>query len=102
MVDERQSEVALLRAFGLSRRQLRRRLLGEMALLGAISGVFAVVLAEGLALIIAWRLELPLRLHLEWWLMAPLLLTLLAVLTGLRPLAKLWQQSPLAVLQRRS
>jgi len=102
MVDERRSEVALLRAFGLSRRQLRQRLLGEMALLGAISGVFAVVLAEGLALILAWRLGLPLRLHLEWWLVAPLLLMILAVLTGLRPLAKLWQQSPLAVLQRRS
>lgn len=102
MVDERQSEVALLRAFGLSRRQLQWRLLGEMALLGAISGVFALVLAEGLALILAWRLELPLRLHWQWWLVAPLLLTLLAVLTGLRPLAKLWQQSPLAVLQRRS
>ena len=102
MVDERQSEVALLRAFGLSRRQLQRRLLGEMALLGAISGLFAVFLAEGLALILAWRLELPLRLHWQWWLVAPVLLTLLAVLTGLRPLAKLWQQSPLAVLQRRS
>jgi hypothetical protein len=45
-------------AFGLSRRQLQRRLLGETALPGAISGLFAPWFYRGLALVLAFGLPL--------------------------------------------
>ena len=100
MVDERQPEVALLRTLGLSRRQLQQRLLGEMAILGAVSGVVAVALAEGLSLVLAWRMDLPIQLHLMWWVLGPVLMMLLAIAMGALPLRQLWRQSALAVLRQ--
>lgn len=102
MVDERQNEAALLRALGISQVQLRQRLLGEMVLLGSSAGILAVVVAEGIGLVLAWRFELPMQLHLWWWLAAPISLIGLALLVAYPTLRPLWQQSPLQILRQLS
>ena len=101
-VDERQREVVLLRAIGLSRSQLRYRLGVEMGLIGLLAGMMAVFLAEVVSALMSYRLSIPLRLHMTWWLFIPLLMTLLALLVGQNRLRPLWKVSPLLILRRES
>lgn len=100
MVDQRQADMALLRVLGLSRQQLRRHVLGEMAALGLSAGLVAVLLAESLGWVLAWRLQLPMQWHPWWWAVFPLSLMLLTVGVAVAPLSRLWRQSPLQVLRR--
>ncbi len=101
-VDERQREVVLLRAIGLSRGQLRRRLGVEMGLIGLLAGIMAVFLAESVSALMSYRLSIPFRLHMTWWLFIPVLMTLLALLVGQNRLRPLWRVSPLLILRRES
>lgn len=101
-VDERQREVVLLRAIGLSRGQLRRRLGIEMGLIGLLAGIMAVFLAESVSALMSYRLNIPFRLHMTWWLFIPLLMTILALLVGQNRLRPLWSVSPLLILRRES
>lgn len=101
-VDERQREVVLLRAIGLSRSQLRYRLGVEMGLIGLLAGMMAVFLAEAVSALMSYRLSIPMRLHMTWWLFIPLLMTLLALMVGQNRLRPLWKVSPLLILRRES
>lgn len=101
-VDERQREVVLLRAIGLSRSQLRRRLGVEMGLIGLLAGIMAVFLAESVSALMSYRLSIPFRLHMTWWLFIPVAMTLLALLVGQNRLRPLWRVSPLLILRRES
>src|ERR687898_920852 len=49
LVGQRTRELALLRAVGLSRRQLRRMVLGEAAVVGLLGGLAGVAVGHGLA-----------------------------------------------------
>lgn len=100
LIDQRQPEVILLRVIGLSRQQLRRRLLLEMALIGLLAGLLAVILAESVAGLMSWRLSIPFQLHDGWWLILPLIMLGLALLIGQYRLRPLWNTSPLTILRR--
>lgn len=99
LVDERRGEVALLRALGISRQQLQRRLLLELASIGLAAGMVAVILAETVCALVALQIDLSPTLHLWWWCFAPSVLAILAMLMGYLPLRQLWQQSPLTCLR---
>lgn len=101
-VDERQREVVLLRAIGLSRRQLRIRLGIEMGLIGLLAGLMAVILAESVSAVMSYRLSIPFQLHYEWWLFIPMGMTLFALIIGQLRLRPLWHSSPLLILRRES
>lgn len=100
LVDQRQPEVILLRVMGLSRQQLRWRLSMEMALIGLLAGVMAVILAESVASLMSWHLSLPLSLHYSWWIILPVIMLCLALIIGQYRLRPLWNTSPLAILRR--
>lgn len=100
LVDERQREVILLRTIGMSRGQLRRRLGIELALIGALAGLTAVILAELVAILMSWRLSIPYDVHFWWWLIMPVGMTLLAVVIGQLRLRPLWYLSPILILRR--
>ncbi|XID74182.1 ABC transporter permease [Alkanindiges sp. WGS2144] len=100
LVDQRKPEVVLLRVIGLSRSQLRQRLTVEMGLIGIMAGMMAVVLAQSIAALMAWRLNIPFTLHIMWWIVLPLLMLVLAVLIGQYRLRPLWNTSPLIILRR--
>lgn len=98
--DERRYELALMRALGAQRAQLRQALLVELAVVGAIAGLIAATGAALLGQIIArqvFQLDLDFQ---------PLLLLLatfggavLAVLTGWLAVARLLKTPPLLALR---
>lgn len=100
LVDQRQREVILLRVIGLSRQQLRMRLSVEMALIGVLAGFMAVILAESVAALMSWRLNIPFGLHYSWWIILPVIMLCLALLIGQSRLRPLWNTSPLMILRR--
>jgi putative ABC transport system permease protein len=100
-MDARRFEAALLRVTGISRRDLQWRLLGEFIFLGAVAGVLAAVLNEGIAALVYWQvLELPPVLHPVLWWQAPLAGALLVLLAGLPGARQTWAASPMLVLRR--
>lgn len=102
LVDQRYREVVLLRVIGLSRGQLRQRLAIEMAIIGFMAGLLAVLMAEGVAALLAWRLEIPVGPHYIAWLVLPIGMLLLAAGIGQWRLQPLWKLSPLLILRRNS
>ncbi|RYY79162.1 MAG: FtsX-like permease family protein [Moraxellaceae bacterium] len=100
IIDQRQPEVILLRVIGLSRQQLRRRLLVEVALIGLLAGLMAVILAESVAGLMSWRLGIPFSLHYSWWLILPVMMLCLVLVIGQSRLRPLWNTSPLTILRR--
>ncbi|MGL4474791.1 MAG: ABC transporter permease [Shewanella sp.] len=80
----RQRELAVLRTFGGSGRLLKMATALEFALLGAISGVIATIVAEfTLYLLKTQVFELNVIWHPSWWLLAPLFGATLVALLGL-------------------
>lgn len=99
LMDERRSEVALLRVIGLSQRRIQHYLTLEMALIGAAAGVVAIFFAEMISAIAAQYLSLPWQLHgLYWWLLPPGMAFLYALIGRYR-LRRLWLQAPLQSLR---
>lgn len=71
-VDERQRELALLRTLGATSRFLRKSVLFEFALLGALAGVIATVLAEAVLFVLQQQLSgTEFALHMDLWLIGP-------------------------------
>jgi putative ABC transport system permease protein len=86
LVGQRTRELALLRAVGLSRWQLRRMVLGEAAVVGLLGGVAGIATGYGLAVLAVRLLDDaagPAPVVVRW----PALLVPLAVAVGVTPLS---------------
>jgi putative ABC transport system permease protein len=81
-LEQREQELAILRTLGARYAFLRNALLLEFALLGAMAGVFATLLAEAMLLIIQQKVfGFPFALHYNlWWIGPTLGITLVSVL----------------------
>ncbi|MCG9696315.1 FtsX-like permease family protein [Shewanella sp. Isolate11] len=90
----RQRELAVLRTFGGSGWLLRMATALEFALLGAISGLLAVIVAEfTLYLLKTQVFELVVYMHWNWWLLAPVCGALVVALLGTWRCRQLLQKS---------
>ncbi|WP_297893218.1 FtsX-like permease family protein [Shewanella sp.] len=90
----RQRELAVLRTFGASGWLLRSATGLEFALLGAIAGVLAVIVAEfALYLLKTQVFELNVYMHWPWWGIAPVSGALLVALLGVWRCRQLLNQS---------
>jgi putative ABC transport system permease protein len=54
LIYERQREIGIMRAVGASRRDIRRLILGEAAVVGAVAGLVGVMMAFGAAELFDW------------------------------------------------
>ena len=98
--DERRYELALMRALGAQRAQLRRAMLVELAVVGGVAGLIAAFGAGLLGQVMArqvFQLDLPISFLLPSWSM--LGGALLAVLTGWFAVGRLLQTPPLLALK---
>ena len=98
--DERRRELAILRALGASRRQLRRRLLAEFATIGAVAALIAVAGSSLLGAVIAqklFNLDLPFNYGLAIFSVVASALTV--ALAGWLAASRLLATPPLQVLQ---
>ncbi|MGL4711797.1 MAG: FtsX-like permease family protein, partial [Shewanella sp.] len=90
----RQRELAVLRTFGASGWLLRSATGLEFALLGAIAGVLAVIVAEfTLYLLKTQVFELNVYMHWPWWGVAPVSGALIVALLGVWRCRQLLNQS---------
>ena len=100
-LDQRLYQGALLRTLGASRSLLLRMQYLEFALLGGISGILAVSLAESVRFVIYQKLmQLDFQLIWQYWLVVPALAILIVTIAarwGLRSVLKL---SPLRVFRQ--
>ncbi|CAG1020859.1 hypothetical protein DOJK_00619 [Patescibacteria group bacterium] len=99
-LDERIYEGVLMRTLGAKRRFLSMTHVLEFALLGLISGIFAVLLAETIRYAL-YATVLHIDYHIKWliWLMVPTLSTILVAITGYFGLKDVVNKSPLLVLR---
>ena len=82
-LEQREQELAILRTLGARYAFLRNALLLEFALLGAMAGGFATLLAEAMLLTVQQRVfELPFSPHYNLWWMGPVLGILMVTLLG--------------------
>lgn len=100
-LDQRLHEGALLRTLGARAALLKRMLLIEFMLLGAVAGLVAAALVEGLRFwLYSQLLDLAYQPHLLLWLLAPLAGALLVGAAGRYGTRKLVKQSPLRTLRQ--
>lgn len=99
--DQRSREMAIMRALGAGRRQLRGALLAELAVLGLVAGLVGAIGAGiGGWLLASQLLQLDYRPGIELWLLGPAGAALMVVLAGWLGLRRVLRQPPLTVLQR--
>ncbi len=85
-VNERTSEVGLLRALGAKRRQILVLFLGEAILLALAGGITGLVIGIGSALTLGWLLpSLPVNIAWGYVLVAVLLSAIIGVIAGVLP-----------------
>ena len=100
-LEQREKELAILRTLGARYAFLRNALMLEFALLGAMAGTFATILAELMLLIVQQRVfNLPFSLHYNLWWIGPALGITLVTLLGWWQLKRLLH-TPGAVLMRK-
>ncbi|MEO3879082.1 ABC transporter permease [Rheinheimera fenheensis] len=100
-LEQREQELAILRTLGARYALLRNALLLEFALLGAMAGGFATILAELMLLLVQQRVfELPFTPHYSLWWMGPTLGISMVTLLGWWQLRRLLS-IPGAQLMRR-
>lgn len=100
-VDERQRELALLRTLGAKTRFLRLSVLYELAMLGAIAGLLASILAEGVLAMIQQQLSgTAFQLHPEFWLLGPVIGAVCVTLVGSLLLGKVMVPTPAQVIRQ--
>ena len=82
-LEQREQELAILRTLGARYAFLRNALLLEFALLGAMAGGFATLLAEVMLLTVQQRVfELPFSPHYNLWWMGPVLGVVMVTVLG--------------------
>ncbi|HOL64912.1 MAG TPA: ABC transporter permease [Accumulibacter sp.] len=98
--DERRYELALMRALGARREQLRRALLAEFAVVGALSGLLAALAALAVGQFLAQQV-FKFAMPVDWWLPPLAALVGAALITGAGWFAasRLLEQSPLETLR---
>ena len=99
LMDERKREVALLRSFGSSKCQLKNMMTLEIGFIGLLAGVVSCLFAEVISAITSYRMEMPIQLHGEIWLILPIVMTLLCALIGRYRLSYLSGIPPLQSLR---
>lgn len=99
MMDERRHEVALLRAIGMSQRQLKRYLTLELAAIGAGAGILSIAFAEVVSYLVAWKMDMVWTIHWQYWLVLPIVMAVLCGVIGRYRLVKLWHVAPLLSLR---
>ena len=99
LMDARKKQVALLRSFGASKRQLKNMLSIEIGFMGAVAGLMACLLAELISAIVAHRMQLDLQWHVQIWLLLPPLMAVLCALIGRYRLGYLSDLPPLQSLR---
>ena len=66
---QRQREIALLRVLGAPRRRIVQTVISEFAMMGGLAGILAVILANGLGILIGtWLFDLSVKLNPWLWL----------------------------------
>lgn len=99
-LDQRREEAALLRALGASQRELARRLISELAMLGLLAGMLAAGLATAVAVIVQTQvLDMPAQADPLLWLLTPLAGSVLAMLAGWLGMRRIWTTPPARVLR---
>ena len=100
-IEQREQELAILRTLGARYRFLRNAVLLEFALLGAMAGLFATVLAEVMLIIVQQRaFNLPFSFHYTLWWLGPVAGVVFVTLLGWWQINRLLR-TPGAVLMRR-
>ncbi|MBF7694894.1 ABC transporter permease [Acinetobacter rathckeae] len=99
LLEERKKEVALWRAFGSTKANIRRMMTFEFALIGLSSGVTACVFAELIGFIASRQMGLTPQLHIALWLTLPIAMTLLCAVIGRYRLSYLSDIAPLQSLR---
>ncbi len=99
LMDARKKQVALLRSFGASKRQLKNMLSIEIGFMGAVAGLMACLLAELISAIVAHQMQLDLQWHVQIWLLLPPLMAVLCALIGRYRLGYLSDLPPLQSLR---
>lgn len=99
-LDERRQSLAIMRALGASRSQLRASLLAELAVIGALSGFLAALGALVAGQVLAWRL-FDLVLEPAYWLLPGVMAagSFLTVVIGGMSLSKLLSSRSLEMLK---
>jgi putative ABC transport system permease protein len=91
--------VALLRAFGSAKSQLSKMMSIEIGLLGFLAGVVACIFAEVISAVVSFKMNIPMQLHWEIWLILPILMLVICSLIGYYRLRYLADISPLQSLR---
>ena len=100
-LDERLHQGALLRTLGARRQLLQQANRMEFALLGALSGLLAIVAAELITwLLYRYALQLSWQPHIWYWLLTPLAGALLIGAAGAFGTRQVVRQSPMSLLNR--
>jgi putative ABC transport system permease protein len=98
-MDERKREVALLRSFGSSKRQLKYMMSMEIGFMGLLAGIVSCFFAEVISAIASYRMEMPLQFHWEIWFILPILMAVLCAVIGRYRLSYLSDIPPLQSLR---
>ncbi|SDB84912.1 ABC transporter permease [Acinetobacter boissieri] len=99
LIEERKREVALWRAFGSTKANIRHMMTLEFAFIGLASGITACLFAELIGFIASRQIGLSPQLHLELWLILPIAMTLLCAVIGRYRLNYLSEIAPLQSLR---
>ncbi|WP_327857514.1 ABC transporter permease [Acinetobacter guillouiae] len=99
LMDERKKEVALLRSFGSSKRQLKNMMSFEIGFIGLLAGIVSCFFAEVISAVASYRMEMVVQLHWEIWLILPISMAVLCALIGRYRLSYLSEIPPLQSLR---
>ena len=102
LMDERKSEVALMRSFGSSKAQLKNMMTLEIGFIGLIAGIVSCLFAEVISAIASYRMGLAIQAHWEIWFILPIIMMLLCALIGRYRLSYLSEIPPLQSLREMS
>ena len=99
-VNERTSEIGLIRALGARQSQVLALFLGEATVLAAIGGLAGLITGLGIAGLLRFALpELPVQIPWTYVLMAEVLAVVLGIIAGILPAQRAARLDPVAALR---